>query len=90
MTQLAFCRVSISEALCSKVGAWLVMHISNFTPSFILSSMLVAFQTFSGRLSGSVKRLSDVMNAPAEPMTMIPTRANVNQATNLSQTQINN
>jgi ABC-type bacteriocin/lantibiotic exporter with double-glycine peptidase domain len=26
----------------------------------------------------AVKRLGDVMNAPAEPMTLIPTRANVN------------
>ena len=78
------------------VGAWLVMHNSNFT-----IGMLVAFQMFSGRLSQpvmrlvglwqefqqadiAVKRLGDVMNAPAEPMTLIPTRANVNQATNIS------
>ena len=78
------------------VGAWLVMHNSNFT-----IGMLVAFQMFSGRLSGpvlrlvglwqefqqadiAVKRLGDVMNAPAEPMTLIPTRANVNQATNIT------
>ena len=32
----------------------------------------------------AVKRLGDVMNAPAEPMTLIPTRANVNQATNIT------
>ncbi len=78
------------------VGAWLVMHNTNFT-----IGMLVAFQMFSGRLSGpvlrlvglwqefqqadiAVKRLGDVMNAPAEPMTLIPTRANVNQATNIT------
>jgi ATP-binding cassette, subfamily B, bacterial HlyB/CyaB len=78
------------------VGAWLVMHNTNFT-----IGMLVAFQMFSGRLSQpvmrlvglwqefqqadiAVKRLGDVMNAPAEPMTLIPTRANVNQATNIS------
>ena len=78
------------------VGAWLVMHNSNFT-----IGMLVAFQMFSGRLSGpvlrlvglwqefqqadiAVKRLGDVMNAPAEPMALIPTRANVNQATNIT------
>jgi subfamily B ATP-binding cassette protein HlyB/CyaB len=78
------------------VGAWLVMHNSNFT-----IGMLVAFQMFSGRLSQpvmrlvglwqefqqadiAVKRLGDVMNAPAEPMTLIPTRANVNQATNIT------
>lgn len=78
------------------VGAWLVMHNSNFT-----IGMLVAFQMFSGRLSQpvmrlvglwqefqqadiAVKRLGDVMNAPAEPMTLIPTRANFNQATNIT------
>ncbi len=78
------------------VGAWLVMHNSNFT-----IGMLVAFQMFSGRLSGpvmrlvglwqefqqadiAVKRLGDVMNAPAEPMTLIPTRANTNQSTNIT------
>lgn len=78
------------------VGAWLVMHNSNFT-----IGMLVAFQMFSGRLSGpvmrlvglwqefqqadiAVKRLGDVMNAPAEPMTLIPTRANTNQNTNIT------
>ena len=32
----------------------------------------------------AVKRLGDVMNAPAEPMTLIPTRANVNQATKIT------
>lgn len=78
------------------VGAWLVMHNSNFT-----IGMLVAFQMFSGRLSQpvmrlvglwqefqqadiAVKRLGDVMNAPYEPMTLIPTRASVNQATNIT------
>ena len=78
------------------VGAWLVMHNTNFT-----IGMLVAFQMFSGRLSQpvmrlvglwqefqqadiAVKRLGDVMNAPAEPLTLIPTRANVNQATNIT------
>ncbi len=78
------------------VGAWLVMHNSNFT-----IGMLVAFQMFSGRLSGpvmrlvglwqefqqadiAVKRLGDVMNAPAEPMTLIPTRANTHQSTHIT------
>ena len=78
------------------VGAWLVMHNTNFT-----IGMLVAFQMFSGRLSGpvlrlvglwqefqqadiAVKRLGDVMNAPTEPMTLIPTRANTNQTTNIT------
>ena len=86
---------AICDHLCY-VGAWLVMHNSNFT-----IGMLVAFQMFSGRLSQpvmrlvglwqefqqadiAVKRLGDVMNAPAEPMTLIPTRANVNQATNIT------
>ena len=31
-----------------------------------------------------IKRLGDVIDAPAEPMTLIPTRANVNQATNIT------
>ena len=78
------------------LGAWLVMHNTNFT-----IGMLVAFQMFSGRLSGpvlrlvglwqefqqadiAVKRLGDVMNAPAEPMTLIPTRANTNQTINIT------
>ena len=78
------------------VGAWLVMHNSNFT-----IGMLVAFQMFSGRLSApvmrlvglwqefqqadiAVKRLGDVMNAPAEPFALIPTRANTNQATHIT------
>ena len=78
------------------VGAWLVMHNTNFT-----IGMLVAFQMFSGRLSGpvlrlvglwqefqqadiAVKRLGDVMNAPVEPMTLIPTRANSNQTINIT------
>ncbi len=78
------------------VGAWLVMHNTDFT-----IGMLVAFQMFSGRLSQpvmrlvglwqefqqadiAVKRLGDVMNAPAEPMTLIPTRANTNPTTNIT------
>jgi subfamily B ATP-binding cassette protein HlyB/CyaB len=32
----------------------------------------------------AVKRLGDVMNAPAEPMTLIPTRANTNATTNIT------
>ena len=35
-------------------------------------------------INPAVKRLGDVMNPPAEPMTLIPTRANVNQATNFT------
>lgn len=70
------------------VGAWLVMHNTEFTVG-----MLVAFQMFSGRLSGpvlrlvglwqefqqadiAVKRLGDVMNAPIEPYSLIPKRTN--------------
>ena len=78
------------------VGAWLVMHNTNFT-----IGMLVAFQMFSGRLSGpvlrlvglwqefqqadiAVKRLGDVMNAPTEPLTLIPTRANTQPTTSIT------
>jgi subfamily B ATP-binding cassette protein HlyB/CyaB len=32
----------------------------------------------------AVKRLGDVMNAPAEPMTLIPTRAHASQTTNIA------
>jgi len=69
------------------VGAWIVMHDTDFT-----IGMLVAFQMFSGRLSGpvmrlvglwqefqqasiSIKRLGDVMSAPTEPYTLLPSRA---------------
>jgi ATP-binding cassette, subfamily B, bacterial HlyB/CyaB len=71
------------------VGAWIVMHNPEFT-----IGMLVAFQMFSGRLSGpvlrlvgmyqefqqadiAVKRLGDLMDAPIEPYSLIPARANV-------------
>ncbi|WP_036307787.1 peptidase domain-containing ABC transporter [Methylophilus sp. 5] len=70
------------------VGAWIVMHNPKFT-----IGMLVAFQMFSGRLSGpvlrlvgmyqefqqadiAVKRLGDLMDAPTEPYSLIPARAN--------------
>jgi ATP-binding cassette, subfamily B, bacterial HlyB/CyaB len=70
------------------VGAWIVMHNPEFT-----IGMLVAFQMFSGRLSGpvlrlvgmyqefqqadiAVKRLGDLMDAPTEPYSLIPARAN--------------
>jgi subfamily B ATP-binding cassette protein HlyB/CyaB len=69
------------------VGAWIVMHDTDFT-----IGMLVAFQMFSGRLSGpvmrlvgmwqefqqasiSIKRLGDVMSAPTEPYSLLPARA---------------
>jgi subfamily B ATP-binding cassette protein HlyB/CyaB len=68
------------------IGAWTVMHGTDFT-----IGMLVAFQMFSGRLSQpmlrlvglwqqfqqaslSIDRLGDLMNAPVEPYTMIPAR----------------
>lgn len=68
------------------VGAWIVMHNPEFT-----IGMLVAFQMFSGRLSGpvlrlvgmyqefqqadiAVKRLGDLMDAPTEPYSLMPTR----------------
>jgi subfamily B ATP-binding cassette protein HlyB/CyaB len=68
------------------LGAWQVMHSSDFTVG-----MLVAFQMFASRLSQpmlrlvglwqqfqqanlSVARLGDVMNAPAEPYSLVPTR----------------
>lgn len=70
--------------LCA--GAWIVMHNPEFT-----IGMLVAFQMFSGRLSGpvlrlvgmyqefqqadiAVKRLGDLMDAPSEPYSLIPSR----------------
>jgi ATP-binding cassette, subfamily B, bacterial HlyB/CyaB len=73
------------------VGAWIVMHDNQFT-----IGMLVAFQMFSGKLSGpvlrlvsmyqefqqadiAVKRLGDLMNAPAEPSSLVPVRANTIQ-----------
>lgn len=72
--------------LCA--GAWIVMHNPEFT-----IGMLVAFQMFSGRLSGpvlrlvgmwqefqqadiAVKRLGDLMDAPTEPYSLIPSRTN--------------
>lgn len=69
------------------VGAYTVMHSSEFT-----IGMLVAFQMFAGRLSQpvlrlvglwqqfqqaslSVARLGDLMNAPVEPYSLVPSRA---------------
>jgi len=69
------------------VGAWTVMHSSEFT-----IGMLVAFQMFAGKLSQpmlrlvglwqqflqarlSVDRLGDLMNAPVEPYALVPARA---------------
>lgn len=69
------------------IGAWTVMHSTEFT-----IGMLVAFQMFSGKLSQpmlrlvglwqqfqqaslSIARLGDLMNAPIEPYSMVPARA---------------
>lgn len=71
------------------VGAWVVMHSTEFT-----IGMLVAFQMFSQRVSQpmlrlaglwqqlqqakiAVERLADVMDVPAEPYAVAPRRAGV-------------
>jgi subfamily B ATP-binding cassette protein HlyB/CyaB len=76
----------IMSLLILSIGAYTVMHSSEFT-----IGMLVAFQMFSGRLSQpmlrlvglwqqfqqaslSVARLGDLMNAPVEPYSVVPTR----------------
>lgn len=68
------------------VGAWTVMHGTDFS-----IGMLVAFQMFAGRVSQpmlrlvglwqqfqqanlSVQRLGDIMNAPTEPYSVLPSR----------------
>uniref|UniRef100_UPI00403FB0F3 peptidase domain-containing ABC transporter n=1 Tax=Massilia sp. W12 TaxID=3126507 RepID=UPI00403FB0F3 len=78
----------LMSLLILAVGAWTVMHSTEFT-----IGMLVAFQMFSGRLaqpmlrlvglwqqfqqaSLSVKRLGDIMNAPEEPYSLLPARDN--------------
>jgi subfamily B ATP-binding cassette protein HlyB/CyaB len=84
-------QVQTLSILC--VGAWIVMHDPEFT-----IGMLVAFQMFSGRLSGpvlrlvgmwqefqqasiAVKRLGDLMDAPTEPYSLIPSRTNAQAGT---------
>lgn len=78
------------------VGAWIVMHNPEFTIGMLVAFQMFSGRLSQPvmRLVGlwqefqqadiAVKRLGDVMNAPAEPMTLIPTRANVNQATNIT------
>ncbi|NOT15073.1 MAG: peptidase domain-containing ABC transporter [Methylotenera sp.] len=83
-------QLQTTAILCT--GAWIVMHNPEFT-----IGMLVAFQMFSGRLSGpvlrlvglwqefqqadiAVKRLGDLMDAPTEPYSLIPSRSNNQQA----------
>ena len=76
----------ILSLLILAIGAWTVMHSTEFT-----IGMLVAFQMFAGKLSQpmlrlvglwqqfqqarlSVVRLGDLMNAPVEPYAVIPAR----------------
>lgn len=78
------------------VGAWLVMHNSTFTIGMLVAFQMFSGRLSAPvmRLVGlwqefqqadiAVKRLGDVMNAPAEPTTLIPTRANTNQTTNIT------
>jgi ATP-binding cassette, subfamily B, bacterial HlyB/CyaB len=78
------------------VGAWIVMHNPSFTIGMLVAFQMFSGRLSQPvlRLVGlwqefqqadiAVKRLGDVMNAPAEPMTLVPTRANVNQATNIT------
>lgn len=78
------------------VGAWLVMHNPSFTIGMLVAFQMFSGRLSQPvmRLVGlwqefqqadiAVKRLGDVMNAPAEPMTLIPTRANTNQTTNIT------
>lgn len=78
------------------VGAWLVMHNTSFTIGMLVAFQMFSGRLSQPvmRLVGlwqefqqadiAVKRLGDVMNAPAEPMTLIPTRANASQTTNIT------
>ncbi|PKO42362.1 MAG: ABC transporter [Betaproteobacteria bacterium HGW-Betaproteobacteria-22] len=78
------------------VGAWLVMHNTSFTIGMLVAFQMFSGRLSQPvmRLVGlwqefqqadiAVKRLGDVMNAPAEPMTLIPTRANTHQTTNIT------
>jgi len=78
------------------VGAWLVMHNTSFTIGMLVAFQMFSGRLSQPvmRLVGlwqefqqadiAVKRLGDVMNAPAEPMTLIPTRANTNATTNIT------
>ncbi len=76
--------------LCA--GAWLVMHDNNFTVGMLVAFQMFSAR-LSGpvlRLVGlwqefqqadiAVKRLGDVMNAPVEPYTILPSRTDVQQA----------
>ncbi len=78
------------------VGAWIVMNDSTFTIGMLVAFQMFSSR-LSGpvmRLVGlwqefqqadiAVKRLGDVMNAPAEPLTLVPTRANTKQTINIT------
>jgi subfamily B ATP-binding cassette protein HlyB/CyaB len=73
------------------IGAWTVMHHSDFS-----IGMLIAFQMFASRVSQpmlrivgiwqqfqqanlSVQRLGDIMNAPMEPYSILPSRMRESQ-----------
>jgi len=78
------------------VGAWIVMHNPSFTIGMLVAFQMFSGRLSQPvmRLVGlwqefqqadiAVKRLGDVMNAPAEPMTLIPIRANTNATTNIT------
>lgn len=78
------------------VGAWLVMHNPEFTIGMLVAFQMFSGRLSQPvmRLVGlwqefqqadiAVKRLGDVMNAPAEPISLIPTRANTAQAIDIS------
>jgi subfamily B ATP-binding cassette protein HlyB/CyaB len=75
------------------VGAWLVMHNDGFTVGMLVAFQMFAGRLSQPllRLVGlwqefqqagiSVKRLGDILNAPREPMSLVPTRANNTDAT---------
>ena len=82
---LNFTRMSVSLAiLCT--GAWLVMHDSNFSIGMLVAFQMFASRLSQPmlRLVGlwqqfqqanmSVQRLGDIMNAPAEPYSILPSR----------------
>lgn len=80
--------------LCA--GAWIVMHNPEFTIGMLVAFQMFSSRLSQPvlRLVGlwqefqqadiAVKRLGDIMNAPSEPFTLVPSRANTNQATNIT------
>jgi subfamily B ATP-binding cassette protein HlyB/CyaB len=73
------------------IGAWMVMQNSGFTIGMLVAFQMFASRLSQPmlRLVGlwqefqqaaiAVKRLGDIMNAPAEPYSMVPARTNANQ-----------